>query len=71
MKVSRVMWYAGTMFTTLVMLAASTTAVAQQHARTVHVRSTADSSRVERQKAANLKSFRGIAAKQKPIERTT
>jgi len=63
MKVSRIMWYAGTVFTTLAMLAASTTAVAQQHARTVHVRSTADSSRIERQKSANLKSFRGIAAK--------
>jgi hypothetical protein len=63
MKVSRIMWYAGTVFTTLAMLAASTTAVAQQHARTVHVRSTADTSRIERQKSANLKSFRGIAAK--------
>jgi len=48
MKVSRIMWYAGTVFTTLAMLAASTTAVAQQLARTVHVRSTADSSRSER-----------------------
>ena len=63
MKVSRIMWYAGTVFTTLAMLAASTTAVAQQHTRTVHVRSTADSSRIERQKSANLRSFRGIAAK--------
>ena len=43
MKVSRIMWYAGTVFTTLAMLAASTTAVAQQHARTVQVGSTADS----------------------------
>jgi len=42
MKVSRIMWYAGTVFTTLAMLAASTTAVAQ-HARTVQVGSTADS----------------------------
>jgi len=30
MKVSRIMWYAGTVFTTLAMLAASTTAVAQR-----------------------------------------
>jgi len=63
MKVSRLIWYAGTALTTLAMLAASTTAAAQEHARTVHVRSTADSSRVERQRTANLKSFRGIAAK--------
>jgi hypothetical protein len=35
MKVSRIMWYAGTVFTTLVMLAASTTTTAaQQRART-------------------------------------
>jgi len=63
MKVSRIIWYAGTALTTLAMLAASTTAAAQEHARIVHVRSTADSSRVERQRTANLKSFRGIAAK--------
>ncbi len=63
MKVSRILWYAGTVFTTLAMLAASTTAAAQQHARTVHVRTATDSSRVERQRTANLKSFRGIAAK--------
>lgn len=50
---------------TLAMLAASTTTTtaAQRHARSVHVRSTADSSRVERQKTSNLKAFRGIAAK--------
>jgi hypothetical protein len=30
MKVSRIIWYAGTVFTTLAMLAASTTAVAQR-----------------------------------------
>jgi hypothetical protein len=49
---------------TLALLAASgnTIALAQQHARTVPVRS-ADSSRVERQTTANLKAFRGIAAK--------
>jgi hypothetical protein len=49
---------------TLVMLAASTTtAAAQQHARAIHGRPAADSSRVERQKAENIKAFRGIAAK--------
>ena len=52
---------------TLAMLAGSTTAVAQQQARTAHAAGSAagsaDSSRAERQKAANLKAFRGIAAK--------
>lgn len=52
-----------TVLMTLAMLAASTTALAQQHTRIVHVRPAADSSRVERKKAANLKAFRGIAAK--------
>jgi hypothetical protein len=54
-----------TVLMTLAMLAASTTTTtaAQQHARSVHVRTAADSSRVERQRTANLKSFRGIAAK--------
>ncbi len=65
MRVTRMVWYAGTLLTTLVMLATSVTAAAQQQARRVHARSgaaAADSSRAERQKAANLKSFRGIAA---------
>jgi hypothetical protein len=60
------MWYVGTVCTTLAMLAASATAAAQSQARTLHGRSVAaaaDSSRAERQRAANLKSFRGIAAK--------
>ncbi len=48
MKGSRLLWYVGTVFTTLAMLAASTTAVAQQQARTIQVRSTVESSRVER-----------------------
>jgi len=54
-----------TVLMTLAMLAASTTTTtaAQQHARSIHVRTAADSSRVERQRTANLKSFRGIAAK--------
>jgi hypothetical protein len=58
-------WYAGTMLTALAMLAASATATAQSPARMMHARTgaaAADSSRAERQKAANLKSFRGIAA---------
>jgi hypothetical protein len=54
-----------TVLMTLAMLATSTTTTtaAQQHARTAHVRIAADSSRVERQRSANLRSFRGIAAK--------
>ena len=49
---------------TLAILAASaTTTAAQQHARPIHVRTAADSSRLERQRTANLKSFRGVAAK--------
>ncbi len=51
-----------TVLMTLVMLAASTTAAAQQ-ARMLHVRAHPDSTRVERQKAANLKAFRGVAVK--------
>jgi len=54
-----------TVLMTLAMLAASTTTTtaAQHYTRSVHARSTADSSRVERRKASNLESFRGIAAK--------
>jgi hypothetical protein len=67
MKVTRMMWYAGTMLMTLAMLAASATAAAQQLGRTTRARSaastTADSSRAERSRAQNLKAFRGIAAK--------
>ena len=66
MRVTRIIWYAGTLLTALAMLAASATAAAQQQARTVHPRTgaaAADSSAVERRKAANLKGFRGIAAK--------
>jgi hypothetical protein len=65
MRATRMIWYAGTMLTALAMLAASVTAAAQQQARRVHARSgaaAADSSRAEREKAANLKRFRGIAA---------
>jgi hypothetical protein len=63
MKVSRIMWYAGTVFTTLAMLAASTTVAAQQQARTPHVRTHPDSTRAERQRTTNIKSFRGVAVK--------
>ena len=49
---------------TLAMLATSTTVAAEQ-ARTLRSRSpaAADTSRAERQKAGNLKAFRGVAAK--------
>jgi hypothetical protein len=57
------MWYAGTVLTSLVMLAGSTTAATQQQARTLDVRTHADSTRAERQRAANLKAFRGVAVK--------
>jgi hypothetical protein len=65
MRVTRMIWYAGTMLTALAMLAASATAAAQQQARTLHARTrtaAADSSAAERRKAANLRGFRGIAA---------
>ena len=53
-----------TLLMTIAMLATSTTTTtAQQHARAVRVRSAADSSRIERQRTANVKSFRGIAVK--------
>ena len=66
MRVTRMMWYAGTVLTTLAMLAASATAAAQQQARAGHARSArapADTTPLERQRAANVKSFRGIAAR--------
>jgi hypothetical protein len=66
MRVTRLIWYAGTMLTALAMLAASATAAAQPRARTMHARAgrvAADSSAAERKKAANVKAFRGIAAK--------
>ena len=65
MRVTRMIWYAGTMLTALAMLAASATAAAQPLARTLHARTgraAADSSDAERRRAANLKGFRGIAA---------
>ena len=64
MKVSRMMWYAGTVLMTLALLAASATAAAQPQGRTVQARTAAaDTSRAERRRAANLKAFRGIAVK--------
>jgi len=68
MSVTRLLWYAGTVLTALAMLAASATATsaAQGQARAVHAgggRAAVDSSAAERRKAANLKGFRGIAAK--------
>jgi hypothetical protein len=72
MRVTRVIWYAGTMLTALAMLAASATAAAQPPPRTVHARTggpaaaggaAADSSAAERKRAVSLKGFRGIAAR--------
>jgi hypothetical protein len=60
------MWYAGTLLTTLALLAVSATAAAQQMAGTASMRTAApraDTARAERQRAENLKSFRGIAAR--------
>ena len=66
MKGTKMMWYAGSILTALAMLAASATATAQLQGRSVHGRSAAaaaDSSRTERRQAANVKAFRGTAAK--------
>jgi len=65
MRVTRMIWYAGTVLTALAMLAASTTAAAQEQARASHARSgagAADNSAAARRRAANLKGFRGVAA---------
>jgi hypothetical protein len=59
-------WYAGTVLTALGMLAASATAAAQEQPRGSHARKgsvAADSSAGGRRKAANLRGFRGVAAK--------
>jgi len=66
MKVTRIMWYAGTVFTTLAMLAGSANLAAQQLARSSNAKSAAaheDSTRADRRREANLKAFRGISAK--------
>src|SRR5690242_3338942 len=69
MRVTRMLWYAGTMLATLAMLAASATAAAQEQGRAVHARRTdrvgvgGDSSAMDRHKAANIRGFRGIAAR--------
>jgi hypothetical protein len=59
----RMMWYAGTVLTALAMLAASATAVAQPqgYAPRERAASVADSSKADRQRAANIRGFRGIA----------
>ena len=69
MRLTRMMWYAGTTgLMTFALLAASATAAAQQLASTSLARSAAaveDSSRAERRRTGNLKAFRGIAVKLK------
>jgi len=66
MKVTRMMWYAGTLLMTVALLAGTATAATQQLSVTSHAGSAAaseDSSRAERRRIANLKAFRGIAPK--------
>lgn len=66
MKNTRMMWYAGTVLMTVALLAGTATAATQQLARTSHAgtaAATEDSSRAERRRIANIKAFRGIAAK--------
>jgi hypothetical protein len=65
MKATRIMWYAGTVLTTLAMLAVSATAAAQSQESAPRVRaaSARDSSKADRQYSASVKSFRGLAAK--------
>lgn len=65
MKVTRIIWYAGTVVTTLAMLAATATAAAQSQESAPRVRaaSARDSSKADRQYSASVKSFRGLAAK--------
>jgi len=66
MKVTRIMWYLGTGCTTLAMLAGSATLAAQQLASSSTATSAVahgDTARADRQREANLKAFRGIAAK--------
>jgi hypothetical protein len=66
MKGTRIMWYAGTILTTLALLAGSVNVAAQQLASSVQERSAGapkDSVRAERRRADNLKAFRGVARK--------
>jgi hypothetical protein len=66
MKVTRIMWYAGTVLTTLAMLAGSANVAAQQLASSSHAKTGVareDSVKADRRRAGNLKAFRGIAAK--------
>jgi hypothetical protein len=67
MRVTRMIWYAGTMLTALAMLAVSATATAQQQGRSRRAHGGAaatDSAATERSQAENLNGFRGIAAQQ-------
>jgi len=67
MKVTRMMWYGGTLLMTLALLAGSVNLAAQQLASSVPGRSAGDpkkdSVRAERSRAENLRAFRGIARK--------
>src|ERR1041384_2841940 len=58
MKATRIIWYAGTVLTTLAMLAASATAAAQSQESTPRVRAAS-----ARDSSKEVKSFRGLAAK--------
>jgi hypothetical protein len=65
MRVTRMIWYAGTVLTALALLAASVTAAAQPQPRAFHARTGAtagDSTLTERRRAADVKRFRGVAA---------
>jgi hypothetical protein len=64
MKLTRMMWYAGTGLTTLALLAASATVAAQEreHPPRAHT-AAADSAKAARRRAENIKAFRGIATK--------
>jgi hypothetical protein len=65
MRITRTIWYTGTVLATLAMLAASATAAgqAQSHASRGRAAHGADSNKVERQRAASVKGFRGLASK--------
>jgi len=66
MRVTRMMWYTGTLLVAVAMLAATATVSAQQRARTAPGRTggaASDSTRAQRDKASSLRGFRGTAAK--------
>ena len=65
MRLTRTIWYAGTVLAALAMLAGSATAAGQvqshaPRARAIHA---TDSARVAKQHAASVKGFRGLASK--------